>query len=66
MASAHQHSLDFIPLFQERFDLAIPQEQIENQRLQPLLDYLQSAEFRHIVQGLEGYDTAHTGDQLRP
>jgi putative molybdopterin biosynthesis protein len=66
LASARQHGLDFIPLFQERFDLAIPQEQIENQRLQPLLDYLQSAEFRHIVQGLEGYDTAHTGDQLRP
>jgi putative molybdopterin biosynthesis protein len=66
MASARQHGLDFIPLFQERFDLAIPQEQIENQRLQPLLDFLQSAEFRHIVRGLEGYDTAHTGDQLRP
>jgi putative molybdopterin biosynthesis protein len=66
MASACQHGLDFIPLFQERFDLAIPQEQVENQRLRPLLDYLQSAEFRHLVQGLEGYDTAHTGDQLQP
>jgi putative molybdopterin biosynthesis protein len=63
-AAARQHKLDFVPLFQERFDLVLPQEQLETQRLKPMLDFLQSAELRKIVQGLGGYDTQHTGDQL--
>jgi putative molybdopterin biosynthesis protein len=58
--------LDFIPLFQERYDLVIPGEQVESQRLQPLLNHLQSAEFRRTMDGLGGYDTAHTGDKLMP
>jgi putative molybdopterin biosynthesis protein len=65
-ASARQFGLDFIPLFQERFDLALAQELLESRRLQPLFDYLQSAEFRRAVEGLGGYETAHTGDQITP
>jgi molybdate-binding protein/DNA-binding MarR family transcriptional regulator len=65
-AAASQYGLDFIPLFQERYDLVIPGEQVESQRLQPLLNHLQSAEFRRVMDGLGGYDTAHTGDRLMP
>jgi putative molybdopterin biosynthesis protein len=63
-AAALQHDLDFIPLFQERFDLAIMEELLQNHRLAPFMDYLNSGEFRRSVAVLEGYDTAHTGDRL--
>jgi putative molybdopterin biosynthesis protein len=61
-AAASQYELDFIPLFQERYDLVIPQEQIE--MLHPLLDTIQTSAFRHNMDKLNGYDTMHTGEQI--
>jgi molybdate-binding protein/DNA-binding HxlR family transcriptional regulator len=61
-AAAFQHNLGFIPLFQERYDLIIPQEQMK--LLQPLLNILQTRPFRRAVSGLIGYDTTHTGEQI--
>jgi putative molybdopterin biosynthesis protein len=61
-AAAFQHNLGFIPLFQERYDLIIPQEQIK--LLQPLLDTIQTKAFRHSLESLVGYDTTHTGEQI--
>ena len=61
-AAAHQDQLDFIPLFHERYDLVIPQEQIK--MLRPMLDTLQSAAFRRSIESLVGYDTIHTGEQI--
>jgi len=65
-AAARRYELEFIPLFQERFDLVMPREQLENPRLQPFFDYLQSASFRRSLESLGGYSPQHTGDQLRP
>lgn len=65
-AAAHRFGLDFIPLFQERFDLVLPREQIEKKQITPIFDYLQSGEFRRLVEGLGGYSTTHTGEQLNP
>ena len=61
-AAAHQHGLDFIPLFEERYDLVLPREQ-EN-TLMPVLDYIQTIAFRNAVNSLTGYDTAHSGEQI--
>jgi putative molybdopterin biosynthesis protein len=61
-AAAFQHDLGFIALFHERYDLVIPQEQIE--MLRPMLDTLQTAAFRRCVESLVGYDTTHTGEQI--
>jgi putative molybdopterin biosynthesis protein len=61
-AAAFQHGLDFIPLFFERYDLTVPQEQFE--AVAPLLDFLQSGDFRRDVASLSGYDTTHTGEQI--
>jgi len=61
-AAALQHGLDFIPLFYERYDLTVPQEQTST--VSPILDYLQSGDFRRDVAGLSGYDTTHTGEQI--
>jgi len=63
-AAASQFGLDFVPLFSERYDLVIPQEQLQSQALRPLLDTLVSGEYRRRVRALGGYDTARTGDRL--
>jgi len=61
-AAARVHGLDFIPLFHERYDLAIPQEQVGV--VSPVLDHIQSVAFRRDAAALRGYDTAHTGEQI--
>jgi putative molybdopterin biosynthesis protein len=61
LASARQFNLDFIPLFEERFDLVIPDEHYQSALLVPALEYLNSARFREAVQGLGGYDPVETG-----
>jgi molybdate-binding protein len=61
-AAAHQHHLDFIPLFEERYDLVLPREQ--EKALSPLLDYIQTMDFRNSLTLLTGYNTTHSGEQI--
>ena len=61
-AAAYQHRLDFIPLFEERYDLILPREQ--EKILNPLLDYIQTADFRNSLSQLTGYNTTHSGEQI--
>ncbi len=61
-AAAHQHGLDFIPLFEERYDLVLPRE--NEKTLLPLLDYLQTAAFRAELSALTGYNPSHSGEQI--
>ena len=61
-AAAHQHGLDFLPLFEERYDFVLPREQ--EKILSPLLDYIQTLEFRNLLANLTGYNTAHSGEQI--
>lgn len=61
-AAAAQHGLNFIPLFEERYDLVFFPDNA--QRLSPLLDYLQTAAFRTELKSLRGYNTLHSGQQI--
>lgn len=61
-ASARQYGLDFIPLFEERYDLVLPREQ-ENS-LAPLLEHIQTAAFRRDLSTMTGYNTSHSGEQI--
>ena len=61
-AAAKQHNLDFIPLFEERYDLILPRE--NEKKLSPLLDYLQTSAFRSSLGGLVGYNPTHSGEQI--
>lgn len=61
-AAAHQHRLDFIPLFEERYDLVLPRENVKT--LSPLLDYLQTAAFRTELNALTGYNSSHSGEEI--
>ena len=60
-AAAQALDLDFIPLFQERYDLVFPQEYANSPLLAPLFDLLAASSFRTAVSGLAGYDTSMTG-----
>ena len=62
-AAAPQHGLDFIPLFEERYDLVIPEEKVK--LVHPLLDALQTAAFRKQLSTLTGYNTAHSGERIQ-
>jgi putative molybdopterin biosynthesis protein len=61
-AAAHQHGLDFLPLFEERYDLVLPRE--NEKILMPVLDYLQTATFRTELNTLTGYNSTHSGNQI--
>ena len=61
-AAAHQFGLDFIPLFEERYDLVVPRE--NESILMPLLEHLQTAAFRNALHSLTGYNSAHSGEQI--
>jgi len=61
-AAAHQHGLEFIPLFEERYDLVLPRENEEI--LLPLLDYIQTSDFRKSLGSLTGYNATHSGEQI--
>jgi len=61
-AAAHQYNLDFIPLFEERYDLILPSE--NEKTLLPVLEYLQTAAFRTKLNALTGYNTSHSGEQI--
>ena len=61
-AAAHQYGLDFIPLFEERYDFVLPRE--NEGTLMPVLDYLQTATFRNELNALTGYNTSHSGERI--
>jgi putative molybdopterin biosynthesis protein len=63
-AAARQFGLDFIPLFEERFDLAFLKEEVLNPSLSSLLDFISSVEFRRLAMKLDGYQTVHSGDAV--
>ena len=60
-AAAQALDLDFVPLFQERYDLVIPKEYADNQLLAPLFGLLSGRAFRDAVSQLKGYDVSVMG-----
>ncbi len=53
--------LDFIPLYREEYDLAVPVEYLEQPNIKVLLDIIRSREFRDKVNKIKGYSTDKTG-----
>ena len=61
--------LSFVPLSEERFDLAFPRQRVGDERTSRLIDALESRAFRRQLQSLEGYATAQSGQvvaEVRP
>ncbi|MEJ2351416.1 MAG: molybdopterin biosynthesis protein, partial [Anaerolineales bacterium] len=61
-AAAQALDLDFVPLFNERYDLVIPLEFCRSQLLAPLFAILEDPAFRQAVANLPGYDISKMGD----
>ncbi len=63
-AAAQALELDFVPLYQERYDLIVPEEHYQSELLRPLWDVLQDGSFRSAVSELPGYDVEPMGTQI--
>lgn len=55
--------LDFIPLWSEKYDLCIPQELLEDERIEKLLEILTNTSFVNELNKM-GYNTAQTGEVM--
>jgi putative molybdopterin biosynthesis protein len=66
LAAARALDLDFVPLFDERYDLVIPVEHYTAELLQPLLALLRdpASGFAAAVAALGGYGVAQMGKVL--
>ena len=53
--------LDFIPLFEEQYDLVIPAEFYDSELIAPMLEMIRSPEFQSEVQSLGGYNVSQMG-----
>ncbi|NOH02877.1 MAG: molybdopterin biosynthesis protein [Chloroflexi bacterium] len=62
--AAQALDLDFIPLFQERYDLVIPKQFAQDELLSPLFDLLADSRFREAVSHLKGYDVSVMGNVI--
>jgi putative molybdopterin biosynthesis protein len=63
-AAAQALNLDFISLFQERYDLVIPQQYYDDPLLAPLLSLLHDQEFQKAVSSLPGYNIDQMGQEI--
>jgi putative molybdopterin biosynthesis protein len=61
IAAAVEEDLDFIPLFEEQFDLVVPESQSEDKDILSMLDFLTTANYRRTIDNLEGYKNQKTG-----
>ncbi|MCB0073011.1 MAG: molybdopterin biosynthesis protein, partial [Caldilineaceae bacterium] len=64
LGAARALELDFVPLFNERYDLVIPVEHYASELLAPLLETIRTPEFAAAVQAIGGYETTQMGQVL--
>jgi putative molybdopterin biosynthesis protein len=62
--AAEAYGLNFIPLREERYDLAIPETELERQPVMRMLEALNSRRFACEVAQLCAYDTTRMGEEL--
>ncbi|MFP4391352.1 MAG: molybdopterin biosynthesis protein [Desulfohalobiaceae bacterium] len=65
-AAAQALDLDFVPLARERYDLVLPEKSLQEQKVQTVLELLQSPGFQEKIQDLGGYETGLTGRIMQP
>jgi len=62
LAAARALHLDFVPLFEEQYQLIIPRQYYESDLLAPLLAIIRGEGFRQAVSALGGYDVSGMGE----
>ena len=63
-AAAQALDLDFIPLFQERYDLVFPQKHAQSPLLAPIFELLFEPAFREAISKMAGYDVSEMGNVI--
>ncbi|NPA95663.1 MAG: molybdopterin biosynthesis protein [Thermodesulfobacteria bacterium] len=61
LSAAKALGLDFIPVVEERYDLLVLKELLEQPPVRMLLECIEEEQFKETVEGLGGYDTRDTG-----
>lgn len=61
-SAAHRYQLDFIPLFEERFDLIVEQPLLQS--ITQLTETIADQKFHQRISQLPGYDASHTGEWI--
>jgi putative molybdopterin biosynthesis protein len=61
LAAARALGLDFLPLFNEQYQLVIPREHYDSDLLGPVLAIIRGPDFRAEVDALGGYDVSNMG-----
>ncbi len=64
LAAARALGLDFVPVAVEQYDLVIPLEHMEDEKIQRLLEVLTTDRFRQRVLALGGYGVERTGEEV--
>jgi putative molybdopterin biosynthesis protein len=60
-AAAQALDLDFVPLYEERYELVIPSDAYGSDLLAPLFEVLNDPDFQREVSALPGYDVSQMG-----
>ena len=63
-AAAQALDIDFVAMFDERYDLIIPQEHYQSNLLKPLFNVLREPKFIEAVSAMPGYDTTLMGTTI--
>ena len=65
-AAAQALGLDFVPLARERYDLLIPEDFIQDDKVVQVMNLLHSRDFKAGIESLGGYETSLTGREMKP
>lgn len=60
-SAAKMMGLDFIPLGNEEYDFALPQDYLDLDMIKEFINILKSSEFKHMLDDMGGYDYKNIG-----
>ena len=60
-AAAQALELDFVPLFQERYELVVPEIYFDSELLAPLFEIINEPDFQKAIGVMPGYDSSSMG-----
>jgi putative molybdopterin biosynthesis protein len=66
LAAARALDLDFVPVATEQYDLVIPEEFVEEEKVALMLRVMRGAEFKQRVLAMGGYGVERTGEEIPP
>lgn len=66
LAAARALGLDFVPVATEQYDLVIPEEYIEDEKIVTLLEIMRGSLFKERIVALGGYGVERTGEEIPP